>query len=90
MILIVFVDLVITLGLWGVGWMLGFVLVLAGLPHWLLWFIPAWFGCSMPAARLMLGYPDLPSRRGGRPGHAQPPIASHPRRREPRLEDLYP
>jgi hypothetical protein len=94
MLTIVFIDVVITLGMTLIGFMLGFLLALAGLPEWLLWAMPAWFGCSMPAFRLFAGYgqaePVTNSRRGRRPGQPQRPIASHPRRREPAFEDLYP
>lgn len=88
MILLIVLDLVITAGMALVGLMLGFVLVLAGLPEWLLWAIPTWFGCAMPLYRLAVGYPSF--RRGRRPDHPQRPIAVQKRRREPRLEDIYP
>lgn len=85
------IDLAISLGLTLVGAMLGFVLVLAGLPAWLLWLLPAWFGGSMLVCRFILGgYGRARSRPGRRPGHAQRPIAAHRRGREPQLEDIYP
>lgn len=89
----VVLRLVICAGLGLVGLLVGVLLVLAGLPEWLLWAMPVWFGVVMPALGLLIGAAagDLPrSRPGRRPDHPQRPIAPHPRGREPKLEDLYP
>lgn len=94
MLLLIAVDLIITLGWIYSGLLLAFLLVLAGLPEWLLFWIPAFFGCFMPAHRICVGYRAVlsPSRRAGRPDRSQPAPANQQRRRElPRLgEDLYP